>query len=173
MKTTYKFIFILIISMMVSCTAKKSVTQSTFEKSTIQDISIADTKKSQVHTETRVVDQSGDSVQIVERSTYYDTDKPIDQATGRHPVKEETTITTTRIGKSLVVTKQVKTEATKVTHTDNSKIQTSVSEKQKILVIPKPSAAKYYFFILITLAIIAASFIVYKNFNRIRAFLKL
>lgn len=164
------FIIILAVLFAVSCTPKKMLHKTKSEQKTELKNDIADKKDIETKTDKKIDQQSNDSTQVVEKKIVYDTTKPIDQATGRPPVKEETTITKTKIGKRSIIADITTVKKDNSTHTDQSKIDTTVKTEEKIAEEPKPPAVKYYFYILLTVVLVALSIIIYKKFGWIKSF---
>lgn len=157
----------LVTALVFSCATKKTINQLSAEQKVEQKNDISDSKKSQIFTEKIILDQSGDSVEIVTKRIIYDTEKPIVENTGRNPIKEETTVTRTRKGSRTIKTEVKIQENKDSTHTDKSKIETAWKEQQKILVKPGKPAIKYYFDILVLTAALAVVFIIYRNWKKI------
>lgn len=166
-------ISILIFILFFSCTAKKTIMQSGFDQKQKQQNAISSTTTDQTREVTSIDDKQADSVQTVTKTIKYDTTKPVSEVTGKAPVVEETTITEVKIGNKTINKKTEVANNIQSNKTDNSKIETELKEQIKVVEIPKPPAAKYYFYILITLILLAAGYFVYRNIAKIRGFLGL
>ncbi|MEI7831280.1 MAG: hypothetical protein WCI31_15990 [Prolixibacteraceae bacterium] len=154
-----------------SCMAKKTLVQSSTDQRTTQQNAVSTTQKSQSDAVISVQGKSSDSVQTVTQTVKYDTSKPVSEVTGKAPISEETTITEIKIGNKIVSKKIETANSAQSDSTDNSKIETATKEESKAVEIPKPPAVKYYFYILITLILLAAGYFVYRNFARIKTIL--
>jgi len=84
----------LVMSIVCSCGSSKSSlkqTVTTEQQSTIQKTDSSATDKKVV-----IIENESSNEEVKEVTTEYDTDKPIDPETGRHPVKKETVKTTSK-----------------------------------------------------------------------------
>lgn len=167
MKNAISFIIIILF---FSCTAKKTIVRSGFDQQKNQQNAISNITTEQTTEVVSIDGNQADSVQTVTKSIKYDTTKPVSEITGKAPVVEETTITEVKIGNKTINKKTEIANNVQSNKTDNSKIETATKENSKVVVIPKPSAAKYYFYILITLILLITGFFVYRNFAKIRGF---
>jgi len=166
-----KYIFGFIILLIVSCAPKKVIQQSKTEQITAIENAISDTNKSdskEIKTKVEVTDTG---TETTVKETDYDTSKPTVAETGKPPVIKETTTTTKK-----TENKNVKTDSDKAgnqlsTHTDNSSTDATTKAEATNKEIPKAPAVKYWFFIILIAIAGAGSFLVYRNWTRIKTIL--
>lgn len=163
-------IIILIIALFFSCTAKKTLVQSSTDQRTTQQNAVSTSNTSHSDAVVSIDGKLSDSVQTVTKTVKYDTSKPVSDITGKAPISEETTVVEVKIGNKVFSEMIEAASNTQSVSTDNSKIETSTKAESKVVEIPKPPAVKYYFYILITLVVLVAGFLVYRNISRIKMF---
>lgn len=164
-------ILVLIIILFFSCTAKKNSLHSKIDQQTTQQNSISDTRTGQIEGKKTVVDQSNSDLETTTKTTTYDTEKPVDNDTGKPPVKTETTTTTKKSAKNDIKTDTSLSKKDESTHKDQSKLNEQAKEESKTVEKSKPVDGKYYFYILAILTALGLGFLVYKKFAVIKKFL--
>ncbi|MCL6103089.1 MAG: hypothetical protein M1292_11520 [Bacteroidetes bacterium] len=164
-------IFILIIILFFSCTAKKNSLHTNLEQKTTQQNSISDTKTGQLEGKKTVVDQSKNNIGTVTKTTLYDTDKPINKETGKPPIKAEIITTQTTAQENDVKTDIDLNKKDESTHKEESKATEQAKEESKAVEKSKPMDGKYLFYIIVAVGILIVGFLIYWNFAKIKKFL--
>jgi len=147
-----------------SCTPKKVITQSKSDIKTETKTAIADTKASESKEVKAIVDQSATDTETTVKIITYDNDKPID-STGKHPIKEEKTISTKKVKKADIKTDINTSNRQLNSHLDNSVVNTDSTIEIKTKEIPKTPTVKYYLYLAVLLI---GSFLVWKYFDKIK-----
>jgi len=148
-----------------SCTPKKVITQSKSDIKTETKTAITDTKTSESKEVKAIVDQSATDTETMVKIITYDNDKPID-STGKHPIKEEKTISTKKVKKADIKTAINTANSQLNSHLDNSIVNTDSTIEIKTKEIPKTPAVKYYLYLAV---ILIGSFLIWKYFDKIKS----
>ncbi len=164
-------ISILVIILLLSCTAKKTTTRSLIDEKVTQRNEITDLKKNQTEVNKTVVDQSNSDLETTTETTTYDTDKPVNKDTGKPPIKSETKTTTTKSKKNDVKTDIAISEKDESSHKDQSKLHGQAKEETKVVEKSKPIDGINFFYTLAILVIAVLGFLVYRYFARVKTFL--
>lgn len=129
-------IFILISVLLFSCKSSQKAVSEVKQKEDIalnNDITVSDDKHVAELTDRIMQRIIKDRINIGIKNTKYDTDKPIDTATGKHPVKEENEININEEtdGHETENIHQEKDSASSVQTQDNSQIKAKTETKTK------------------------------------------
>lgn len=168
-----KYLFVLIILLIFSCTPKKIIQQSQIQKETVTKNDIVDTKSSQVEIKATTTDNSKKSNNTVTKTTNYDITKPIVDGTGRSPVISESITTNNGEEATNINTTVNSSKKEELAKVDKSKINDQSKAEIKNTETPKTPAVKYWLWIIIIISGAIGSFFVYKNFKRIKTILGL
>ncbi len=163
-------IVLLLISLLFSCAAKKSIVQSHEDLASIQKNAISNLIDDQTKVSTVMDAQSLDNTKKTTTKIKYDTSKPVSQSTGKPPVESEVITVVEKNGSTTTKeTHQVQNNVKKI-EIDNSKIELkSITDKKELIKTEAP-AVKYYFYIFLLGIAIVAVLIIYKNLEKIKAF---
>lgn len=159
--------FVLLLSLITGCKSSKPLVSTSSDIQTVEQVqkdivsSINETETEQSsRRETQTVDE--EETTIIFR-TDYDTDKPVDPITGKHPIKSETTTETTKNRKSETQSDENLTKNTESgsNTTDNSHINTDQKKKENTdEESPKdPYRYRYVFYIVATFTVLVAWFL--------------
>ena len=151
MKRTIYLLFLLSVILTGCRTPKTLITDSEFkeQKNIENNISVQESSKIDETIEQAVQKFFDEKVNINVNTTIYDTDKPADPETGRHPVKEETNINFNKETKEtiaeIVNTETIETtviqledksiDKSKVNSSEKTETRTGLATWQKVLIV--------------------------------------
>jgi|GEM_PF-1763530 len=158
MKKILSFILILLLFFACKTPSKIIDTSQSYVRDNTQ-VNIEETHEKQEQITTVTTTATDENSTVVEETTKieYDTEKPVDESTGRPPVKSETiTKKTTTTGKQVNEQTQV---AAEIVETHNVVDQTKVDVETTTVTTheqtPQKPKVAYYYYILLILAILA------------------
>ena len=167
MKKIFAFIVLILV---FSCTAKKTVTKSDVSQKNDIVATVENHVSDSTQGNTTTNASSSDGTQTTITTVVYDTEKPIEEKTGKPPVKSETTKIIKKDVSQNVTSKAdfttIYNDSTKKETVDKSQIKT----KTEVSVTPKKSTFAYIYYILVIGILIVAGFFVYKKFGVIKTF---
>ena len=168
-----KILFLFIIVLLFSCAPKKLITSTQTATSSSVHNNVQDATASQTNAQNTVVNQSNTDTETTIETTVYDTTKPNVPGTDKPPVKEVKKITKKKTDTGKVqVTSDVNTTQ-QITHNDSGTASNEATTNTLVKEIPKTPAVAYWFWIIIIVLVGIGSFLVYKNFGKIKAFVGL
>ena len=149
-------ICLLILVLMLSCTAKKVVTKTDVATKTDQVNAVVDTKTDQTKQTVTVAGKTNDNTETVIERTDYDTSKL--DSTGKPLIRSQTKTIKRNVGaKETTTIIQTNTDVN-TAHTDNTKVNTATETREESKVIPKTPAIAYWFYIIIIAGIAVGLF---------------
>lgn len=166
-----KYIFFFLLIFLIGCKSPKPLVSTSSEIQTVEqtqkDIA-SSTKETQMetanHSEVQTIVGNETTTMI---RTDYDTDKPVDPVTGKHPVKTEIKTETIKRSKQDVKaeSQQDKTNQFESLTTDKSKIDTNQDKTEvKKEDSPKdPYRYRYIFYILLILLMLIGGFFLFRK----------